>query len=311
MSLIINTELPAHSLLESEGVNLQREAALGANWMPPLSIGVVNLMPKKVETETQLARLLGSSPFPVQLDFIRLDGHEVKTTSYAHMEAFYRPFSSVRNERFDGFVITGAPIEHLAFEEVDYWKELCDIFDWLEDNVYSTMGICWGAMALAYHFHGLPKHMLTEKVFGCYGHHRVARSSTFLSGFTDGFHVPVSRNSEVRQGDIDLIKDLSTLLVGDAGGPAVVEDTARRSLLIFNHFEYDWNTLQQEYERDLKAGVDIAIPENYFPNDDPGLKPVNNWSWQGHLLFWNWLSVLAENKVNASSHVRRPLPYAI
>ncbi|MEP5762934.1 MAG: homoserine O-succinyltransferase [Litoreibacter sp.] len=309
--MIINAEIPAHYVLENEGLRLKTGDSTKPNWMEPLRIGIVNLMPKKIETETQLARLLGSSPFPVQLEFIRLDGHKAKNTPNEHLEAFYRPFSTIIDEHFDGLIITGAPIEHLRFEDVDYWDELCVLMDWLQSNVYSTMGICWGAMALAYHRYGLPKYALPKKVFGCFEHHRMTKYSQFLSGFSDGFYVPISRHTEVRQTDIDQIQNLNTLLVGDEGGPALVEDTANRSLFVFNHFEYDWDTLKEEYERDVKSGLSTAIPASYFPSDDPSQDPVNNWCWQGQLLFWNWLAVLAKNQARSKKLSNHYLPYAV
>lgn len=312
MSLIIHSDLPAHTVLDQEGVAL-KEVSTGTSgeWMQPLWIGVINLMPKKVETETQLARLLGSSPFPVRVDFIKLDGHRPKNTPTEHIDTFYRPLSTLADEMLDGVIITGAPIEHLNFEDVEYWNELCLAMDWAKTHAFARMGICWGAMAMAYHWHGLPKHDLPAKAFGCYPHFRNCKASPFLNGFADDFDVPISRMTEIRQSDVDEVPPLETLLTSTHGGPALINDTSTRSLLVLNHFEYEWDTLKREYERDNAAGVNTALPANYFPNDDPSHKPVNNWRWQGHLLYWNWLASLAENKVKSKNGLRRPLPYAI
>ncbi|CCV09422.1 Homoserine O-succinyltransferase [Mesorhizobium metallidurans STM 2683] len=296
MSLILDKEHPVHSLLKSEGVRLHSEKEHSAEWMSPLSIGLVNLMPKKVETETQLARLLGSSPFPVQLELIRLDGHKVKTTSSAYFERFYQPFGSVRHRNFDGLIITGAPVEHMSFEDVSYWSELCGLMTWAKTNVLATMGICWGAMALAYYHHGIPKYELSEKAFGCYRHHKLSKSSPYLYGLSDDIVVPVSRWTEIRQRDIDGNPNLKTLLVGATGGPAIVEDATNGSLLIFNHLEYDWDTLKEEYERDTRAGTAIKAPTNYFPLDNPNLTPANTWRSNAQLLFWNWMGEMVRRK---------------
>lgn len=312
MSLIIDVDLPAHTVLGQEGITMKTGATGSSQeWIQPLRVGVINLMPKKVETETQLARLLGSSPFPVRIDFIKLDGHQPKNTPTEHIDNFYRPLSTLADEQLDGVIITGAPIEHLDFEDVEYWNELCHAMDWAKTHAFARMGICWGAMAMAYHWHGLPKHDLPAKAFGCYPHFRDCKTSPFLNGFADGFDVPVSRMTEIRQSDVDDIPALETLLTGAHGGPALINDTATRSLLVLNHFEYEWDTLKQEYERDIAAGVDIALPTNYFPNNDPTRKPINHWRWQGNLLYWNWLATLAENKLTSSISAQRKLPYAI
>lgn len=256
----------------------------------PLQIGLLNLMPKKMQTETQFARLIGATPLQIELTLIRMSNHESKNTSAEHMEAFYKTFEEAKSKKFDGLIITGAPIEHLPFEDVTYWNELCKIFEWTQTNVHSTFGVCWGGMAMIYYFNGVKKHMLDAKAFGCFRHRNLAPSSPYLRGFSDDFVIPVSRWTEVRQSEIDAAGDLRTLLGSDEVGPCLVEDQAHRALYIFNHFEYDRGTLKEEYDRDITNGVKTNIPRNYFPNDDPTRPPEDRWRSHGHLLYGNWIN---------------------
>lgn len=259
----------------------------------PLKIGLLNLMPKKIQTETQFARLIGASPLQTELSLIRMSEHETKNTAAEHMSEFYQPFRDVRDQKFDGLIMTGAPIEHLDFEDVTYWSELCEIFEWTQSNVHSTFGICWGGMAMINYFHGVKKHMLPAKQFGCYRHRNLQSDSPYLRGFSDDLVMPVSRWTEMRRPEIEAA-GLPVLLDSPEVGPALVEDSAHRALYIFNHLEYDSTTLAEEYHRDLANvqvdGATIALPVNYFPHDDPSQKPLNRWRSHAHLLFGNWIS---------------------
>ncbi len=290
MPIKIPSSLPAHAILQSEGVMVMGEGRAARQDIRPLKFALLNLMPEKIHTETQFARLIGATPLQIEFSLIRMSNHRPKTTSPEHMEAFYRPFSDVRGEKFDGLIITGAPIEHLPFEEVTYWDELREIFDWTQTNVHSTFGVCWGGMAMLYHFHGLQKHMLKEKAFGCFPLQNLAPASPYLRGFSDECVIPVSRWTEMRQSEIDALPDLVTLLGSDMAGPCLVHDPPRRTLCIFNHFEYDTDTLKREYDRDVAAGVPINIPMNYYPDDNPALPPKNRWRSHAHLLYGNWVN---------------------
>jgi len=258
----------------------------------PLRIALLNLMPKKIQTETQFARLIGASPLQVEFSLIRMTDHETRNTAAEHMEAFYRPFAEVAEagEKFDGLIITGAPIEHLPFTEVTYWDELTRVFDWTQTHVHSTFGVCWGGMAMLKHFHGVEKHMLAAKAFGCFRHAVAEPASPYLRGFSDEFVIPVSRWTEVRQTEIDTVPGLQTLLTSAEVGPCLIEDRAHRALYIFNHFEYDSDTLKQEYDRDVANGTPINVPLNYYPEDDPSRPPLNRWRSHAHLLYGNWVS---------------------
>ncbi|MFN3145391.1 MAG: homoserine O-succinyltransferase [Paracoccaceae bacterium] len=291
MPIKLPSDLPAYDVLTREGVMVMDEELASRQDIRPLRIGLLNLMPKKIQTETQFARLIGATPLQIELNLIRMTEHQSRNTSASHMEAFYRPFQEVKGEKFDGLIITGAPIEHLPFEEVSYWDELCEVMDWTQTNVHSTFGVCWGGMAMVHHFHGVPKHMLDHKAFGCFRHRNLAPASPYLRGFSDDFVIPVSRWTEVRQDDIDRAGGgLSTLLGSDEVGPCLVEDPAHRALYIFNHFEYDSGTLKEEYDRDVASGSAINVPLNYYPGDDPSRDPQNRWRSHAHLLYGNWIS---------------------
>jgi len=247
-------------------------------------------MPKKIQTETQFARLIGATPLQIDLTLVRMTEHQSKHTSAEHMEAFYRPFQDIKHQKFDGFIITGAPIEHLPFEAVTYWDELQEVMDWTQTNVLSTFGVCWGGMAMIHHFHGVQKHMLDRKAFGCFRHENYAPASAYLRGFSDEFVIPVSRWTEMRQSEIDAVPGLITLLGSDEVGPCLVQDDTHRALYIFNHFEYDNHTLKEEYDRDIEAGKVINVPGNYYPDDDPSRTPRNRWRSHAHLLYGNWIN---------------------
>ncbi len=256
----------------------------------PLKIGLLNLMPQKIQTETQFARLIGATPLQIDLTLIRMTEHTSKTTSADHMEAFYKSFQEVKNEKFDGLIITGAPIEHLPYTDVTYWDELKEVMDWTQTNVHSTFGVCWGGMAMIYHFHNVDKYDLDAKAFGCFDHSVQDASSPYLRGFSDGLVMPVSRWTEIKETEINAAEDLNILISSDESGPCLVEDPKHRALYIFNHFEYDSGTLKQEYDRDVSNGTPINVPCNYYPNDDPSQTPLNRWRSHAHLLYGNWIN---------------------
>jgi homoserine O-succinyltransferase len=289
MPIKIPATLPAYDVLRHEGVMVMSEETALRQDIRPLQIGLVNLMPKKVQTETQFARVIGATPLQIELTLIRMSEHQPKNTSAAHLEAFYQPFREARERRFDGLIVTGAPIEHLDFEAVSYWDELRELFDWTQSNVHSTMGVCWGGMAMLHHFHGTPKHLLPAKAFGCFRHRPLTPASPLLQGFSDSFEVPVSRWTEVRIEDVRA-PELTVLIHSDEVGPCLIEDRGHRAFYMFNHLEYDSTTLQEEFERDLSVGGPVNPPVNYFPGDDPGRPPENRWRSHGQLLYGNWIN---------------------
>lgn len=290
MPIKIPRTLPAYDVLRHEGVMVMSEDAALRQDIRPLQIGLINLMPKKVQTETQFARLIGSTPLQIELTLIRMTEHQSKNTSAAHLEAFYHPFSEARKRRFDGLIITGAPVEHLDFEAVSYWDEMREVLDWTQTHVHSTMGVCWGGMAMLNHFYGIPKHKLPFKAFGCFRHRATASSAMLLQGFSDSFVIPVSRWTEIRVEDLGLHPDLQLLLHSNDVGPALIEDRAHRAYYMLNHLEYDSTTLKEEYDRDRASGGPRPLPWDYFPDDDPARLPENRWRSHGHLLYGNWIN---------------------
>jgi homoserine O-succinyltransferase len=290
MPIKIPATLPAFDVLSREGVSVMDEDAAARQDIRPLRIALLNLMPKKIQTENQFARLIGATPLQIDLNLIRMSDHKTRNTAAEHMESFYRPFSDVKGEKFDGLIITGAPIEHLEFEDVGYWEELTEVMNWTQTNVHSTMGVCWGGMAMINHFHGVKKHMLDDKAFGCFRHKNLDPTSPYLQGFSDDCVIPTSRWTEMHQSEIDASDGLKTLLGSDEVGPCVVQDPKHRGVYIFSHFEYDSGTLKQEYDRDVEAGTPINIPTNYYPGDDPSQEPTNRWRSHAHLFYGNWLN---------------------
>ncbi|MBS0122945.1 homoserine O-succinyltransferase [Thetidibacter halocola] len=291
MPIKLPADLPAYTVLSREGVMVMSEDAASRQDIRPIRIGLLNLMPKKIATENQFARLIGATPLQIELSLIRMTEHQTKNTAAEHMENFYRPFAEVAEtgEKFDGLIITGAPIEHLPFEEVTYWDELCQVFDWTQTNVHSTFGVCWGGMAMIHHFHGVQKHLLDRKAFGAVRHRNLAPASPYLRGFSDDMVIPVSRWTELKRDEIEAA-GLTILIDSDQTGPCLVEDKAHRALYVFNHFEYDSLTLKEEYDRDVAAGKPINVPANYYPDDDPGKPPQNRWRSHAHLLYGNWIN---------------------
>lgn len=295
MPIKIPADLPAYDVLTREGVAVMDADQAARQDIRPLRIALLNLMPKKIQTENQFARLIGATPLQIELTLLRMSDHQTRNTAAEHMESFYRPVSEVWDEKFDGLIITGAPIEHLEFDDVDYYAELKRVMDWTQTNVQSTMAVCWGGMAMINHFHGIKKHILDAKAFGCFRHQNLAPASPYLNGFSDDCVIPVSRWTEIRQGEVDAVTGLKTLLGSAEVGPALIEDAAHRAVYIFNHFEYDRDTLKQEYDRDVESGTPINVPVNYYTNDDPTLAPVNRWRSHAHLLYGNWIQEIYQS----------------
>ncbi|PWR22059.1 homoserine O-succinyltransferase [Zavarzinia compransoris] len=290
MPIKIPDDLPASRVLEEEGVMVMRETDAVRQDIRPLRIGLLNLMPNKIKTETQLARLIGSTPLQVELTLVRLTDHVSRHTSADHMAAFYRPWDEVRAERFDGFIITGAPVERLAYAEVTYWDELCRILDWSQTHVHRSFNICWAAQAALFHHYGIEKYELPEKASGVFPHQNLAPNSPFMKGFSDDIAIPVSRWTELRREDILRAGGLEILAESEVTGPCLVHDPRHHALHMFNHLEYDTKTLADEYFRDSQAPGGAKLPFNYFPGDDPARKPANVWRSHGHLLFGNWVN---------------------
>ena len=295
MPIKIPKNLPAYKALKDEGVMVLSEAAATRQDIRPLQIGLLNLMPTKIQTETQFARLIGATPLQIELTLIRMSEHHSKNTSPVHMEEFYQPVSKILSKKFDGLIITGAPIEHLPFKDVTYWTELCKVFEWTQKNVYATFGVCWGGMAMINYFHDIKKHLLDKKKFGCFWQQNLEKNSPFLRGFSDECLIPISRWTEVKQDEIDRNIHLKTLLGSPDTGPCLVEDYKHRAIYIFNHFEYDSDTLKQEYERDKSNSLEARIPKNYFTEDNPELAPSNRWRSHAHLLYGNWINEIYQN----------------
>ena len=290
MPIKIPDDLPARATLEQEGVMVMTEGAAIRQDIRPLQLALLNLMPNKVRTETQFARLIGATPLQVELTLVKIGSHTPKNTSAAHMLAFYQDWEAIRERKFDGLVITGAPIERMPFEDVTYWQEMTAILDWTQTNVHSTMAICWGAQAAIHYFHGVPKYDLEQKAFGVFRHRNLKPDSPYLRGFSDDFSIPVSRWTEVRREDLPTDGSLTPLMESDVTGPCLIDDPAHRMLYMFNHIEYDSSSLAEEYWRDAEAGIEIAVPHAYFPNNDPHLTPENRWRSHAHLLFGNWIN---------------------
>jgi homoserine O-succinyltransferase/O-acetyltransferase len=290
MPIKIHDQLPAHGILVREGVSVMDERTALRQDIRPLQIGLLNLMPNKIRTETQIARLIGASPLQVELTLVRIGNHRAKNTSEDHLITFYQTWEEVAERKFDGFIVTGAPVELLPFEEVTYWEELTRIFEWTTSHVHSSFFICWGAMAAARHFHGVPKHTLEKKAFGVFRHRNNAPASPYLAGFSDDFAIPVSRWTEVRAADIPVGSGLEMLMDSDETGPCLLAETTGNRLYMFNHIEYDSTSLKEEYDRDIAAGVPIEVPHEYYPDDDPARPPLNRWRSHAHLLFGNWIN---------------------
>jgi homoserine O-succinyltransferase len=282
--------LPARKTLESENVFVMSELRAGHQDIRPLRIAIVNLMPTKVATETQLLRLLGNTPLQVEITLLRMDTHDSKNTAPEHLTAFYATFDQVRSQKFDGLVVTGAPVELLEFEEVDYWPELCEVMDWSADHVFSTLHVCWGAQAGLYRHFGVKKYRLAQKMFGVFQHRVLDPRSPILSGFDEVFPAPHSRHTEVRATEVRAAKGLKLLAESDEAGVYLAASVDGRQLFVTGHPEYDRDTLKGEYERDVAKGLPIAVPRDYFPGDDPSKTPLVTWRSHAFLLYANWLN---------------------
>ena len=290
MPIKIPVNLPAARTLEQENIFIIHEKRATTQDIRPLRILILNLMPTKIVTETQLARLLGNTPLQIEMDLLKIEGREPKNTSKEHMITFYKTFSEVKDEFFDGMIITGAPVELMDFEEVEYWDELCEIMEWSKSHVYSTFHICWGAQAGLYYHYGIPKETLDEKLFGVFSHTVVHRGSILFRGFDDIFYAPHSRHTTVSRRKIDEVKELKVLAESPKAGVYALSNDGGRQIFIMGHSEYDTDTLAKEYFRDKEAGLTIHLPENYFPEDDDRREPICNWRSGANLLYSNWLN---------------------
>lgn len=290
MPVKIADSLPATEILTNENIFVMTESRALSQDIRSLKIGILNLMPKKIITEIQILRLLSNSPLQVDIVLLRPKSHNSKNTSKEHLTTFYKTFDEVKNEKFDGFIITGAPVEHLDFDEVDYWEELKEIMDWTLNNVTSTFHICWGAQAGLFHHYNIKKYPLPKKIFGVFGHTINKLNVKLLRGFDDYFYVPHSRHTEVRKEDIKNIPELKILSESEESGVYIIASENGRQIFVTGHSEYDPLTLKEEYDRDVAAGKEIKIPQNYFPNDDPSKPPRVIWRSHANLLFSNWLN---------------------
>jgi homoserine O-succinyltransferase/O-acetyltransferase len=293
MPIKIPDHLPAMDILSNENIFVMPDTRAFQQDIRPLKIVILNLMPMKETTETQILRLLGNSPLQVDIVLLHPQTHVSKNTSQNHLDEFYRNFDDIREQKFDGMIITGAPIENLEFEEVAYWPELQEIMDWTLTNVTSTFHICWAAQAGLYHHYGIPKQPLAEKMFGVFSHtvkKESVHSYKLLRGFDDEFYVPHSRHTEVRREDVQQVPELEIVSESDEAGIYLVISKDGRQVFVTGHSEYDLDTLKQEYERDITKGLEIDIPKNYFCNDDPAQAPIHRWRAHGNLLYSNWLN---------------------
>ena len=290
MPIRIPNDLPAVKTLEDENIFVMTETRAITQDIRPLKILLLNLMPKKIETETQLSRLLGNSPLQVELELIHTKSHQSKNTPQEHMLAFYKTFDDVKDRTFDGMIITGAPVEQMPFEEVEYWDELCEIMEWTKTHVHSTFHICWGAQAGLYYHFGIDKKPLDEKMFGIFPHTVDYNHPILFRGFDDVFMVPQSRHTTIRREDVEACSSLKILASSEEAGVYAVATEGGKQIFITGHSEYDANTLKNEYLRDLGEGKPIEIPKNYFPEDDPAREPLVTWRSHANLLYSNWLN---------------------
>lgn len=290
MPIRIPDALPATEILEGENIFVMTEFRALHQDIRPLRVLILNLMPTKIATETQLMRKLSNTPLQIQVDLLRTKSHEATHVSAGHLETFYRTFEDIENEHYDGLIITGAPVELMEFEEVDYWEELCRIMDWSSTHVHSTLHICWGAQAGLYYHYGIQKYRLPKKVSGVFEHRLLKPKSPLVRGFDDRFYAVHSRNTDVKIEDVKAVDDLEIVAVSDEVGLYIVKSVDSRRFFVFGHPEYDTDTLKLEYERDVKRGINPEIPTNYFPDDDPTRAPLNVWRSQAQLFYTNWLN---------------------
>ena len=292
MPIKISNELPAYKTLTDENIFVMTETRALTQDIRPLRIAIVNLMPTKIDTETQLLRLLGNTSLQVETELIKMSTHESKNTSREHLTAFYKTFGEVCHQNFDGMIITGAPVEHLSFDQVEYWEELCEIMEWSKEHVHSTFHICWGAQAGLYYHFGIAKYPLDKKLFGVFPHHAERKNYILLRGFDDVFMAPHSRHTTVRREDIEACPALKILASSEEAGVYAVSTDNGRQIFIMGHSEYDPLTLEREYLRDKNAGLPIEVPKNYYPNDDDTRPPMVTWRSHANLLYANWLNYM-------------------
>lgn len=290
MPIKIPEKLPARQILNSENIFVMGENRAVHQDIRPLQIAILNLMPTKIVTETQLLRLLGNTALQVEISLVRPTFHKSRNTPEEHLLAFYQPFEKIRNNHYDALIITGAPVEQLPFEEVDYWHELKDILDWSHENVYASLYICWASQAALYHFYGIEKFPLPYKLFGVFPHYAVEKNTQLLRGFDDIFYAPHSRYTEIHRADVQQVDKLKILADSDEAGVYIISSLDGRQVFITGHSEYDPLTLKSEYDRDIAAKIPISIPRNYYPDDDPTRLPIVKWRSHSNLLFSNWIN---------------------
>ena len=290
MPIKIPNGLPAKATLESENIFVMTETRAVTQEIRPLRIALLNLMPTKIVTETQLSRLLGNTPLQVELELVQVSTHKSKNTSEEHMLAFYKTFDEIKDQYFDGMIITGAPVEQMDFEQVEYWDELCGIMEWTKTHVHSTFHICWGAQAGLYYHFGIDKVPLDKKMFGVFPHKVVYKNPMLLRGFDDTFWVPHSRHTTIRREDVAAVPDIKILAESEEAGLYAMATQGGKQVFITGHSEYDADTLNREYRRDKDAGLPIDVPKNYFPDDDDTKEPIVRWRGHANLLYCNWLN---------------------
>lgn len=290
MPIRISQDLPAYQILQNENIFVMTHDRAEQQDIRPLKILILNIMPKKIETETQILRLLSNTPLQVDIELMHVASHVSKNTSLSHLETFYTTFGEIKDKHYDGMIITGAPVEHLPYEQVDYWDEICQIMEWSKTHVFSTLHICWAAQAGLYYHFGIPKYPLAQKMFGIFPHVVEVEHSLLLKGFDECFYVPHSRNTEVRRADIEQVSQLDILTSSPMSGVHIVANKNGRQYFITGHSEYDRDTIAQEYFRDRDKGIDIQIPYHYFPEDDPTRTPRVTWRCHANLMFSNWLN---------------------
>ena len=295
MPIKIPNDLPARQILEGEKVPIIRESDALRQDIRPLRVALLNLMPDKIRTETQLARVLGATPLQIEMTLLRTGSYTGRNTPMEHLLAFYQTWDEVVDQKFDALIVTGAPVEQMPFEEVTYWPELSDVLDWAETNVHSSFFICWGAQAALFHYHGIPKYDLGGKMFGVFPHSVEQNASALIAGFDDVFHCPVSRYTENHRSDIEQVPGLSILAESEESGLCLVEEKDKRRVYIFNHLEYDGDTLKREYLRDQEANLGTGLPKHYFRNDDPAQAPIVAWRSHRNLLYGNWINAIYQS----------------
>lgn len=292
MPIKVSDNLPAKEILNKESVFVMGEDRAFHQDIRPLKIIILNLMPNKQQTEVQLLRLLSNSPLQLEISLMHMESHISKNTSEDYLTEFYKVFSDIKNQKFDGMIITGAPVEQMPYEEVNYWEELTEIMKWSITNVTSTFHICWGAQAGLYYHYGIPKYQLDKKMFGVFPHTKIYKHFELLRGFDDIFYVPHSRHTEVRTEDVAKVKELEILSTSEESGLYIAATPDNRQIFVMGHSEYDTNTLKNEYFRDLNKGLEIEIPKHYFKDDDPNKEPVSLWKAHSSLLYTNWLNIV-------------------